>query len=176
MKRTLSRTVDEFRRLQTQITSYESYQAEQVLAGIEKLTATDAKVIKAAAAQIGTSATGTGKNLVTSVLVKLTGIDAKPPKRAKKPKPEEPTAPREQVEAIVAEFQAMVEKAKDPDAVPDSEIDGILSRVSRDFSTAQQKDIARRVTGKGGRSSQGAIDNLRADLTAVKRALESQKV
>jgi hypothetical protein len=175
-KGAVSRTVAAFARLRSQITAAESYQSETVRAGIDDLAATDSKTLKAAATQLGTPGTGTGKKFVESVLVKLTGIDTKPPKPAKKAKPEEPTASDEQVEAMVAALQGMVEKAKNPDAVPDSEIDGILARVSAEFSTDQQKAIAKRVTGKGGRSAQGAIDNLRADLTAVKRALESQKV
>ena len=85
-------------------------------------------------------------------------------------------AQKEADEELVKELEELVTKAKDPDAVSDAEIDAILNRVSSDFSSAQQKDIAKRVTGQGGRSAQAAIDNLRADLTAVKRALESQKV
>jgi hypothetical protein len=73
-------------------------------------------------------------------------------------------------------LQGMVERAKDPNAVPDSEVEAILARVSAEFSTDQQKAIAERVTGKGGRSAKDAIDRLRADLTAVKRLIESQRV
>jgi hypothetical protein len=70
----------------------------------------------------------------------------------------------------------MIDRTRDPNAVSDSEIDAILERVAREFPESQQKEIAKEVTGKGGRNSRTAIDNLRADLTAVKRALESQKV
>ena len=171
-----SRAIEGFRKLQTQITAPASYQSDSVRAGVEQLAAIDSKVLKAAAEQLGASGSGTGKKFVESVLVKLTGIDNKPPKPAKKAKAPEPTATDEQVEAMVTALQAMVERAKDPDAVPDAEIDAILARVGTEFSTDQQKAIAKRVTGKGGASSKGAIDNLRADLTAVKRALESQKV
>ena len=172
----IANVTESVRQLQSQITSAESYQSDPVKAEVERLAATDTKVLKAAAAQLNITGTGTGKKFVESVLAKLTGIDIKPPKPAKKPKAPEPTATDEQVEAMVANLQAMVEKAKDPDAVPDAEIEAILNRVGKEFSTAQQKDIAKRVTGKSGASSKGAIDNLRIDLTAVKRALESQKV
>jgi hypothetical protein len=175
-KGAVSRAVEGFRKLQSQISAPESYQSDSVRASVEQLAALDAKALKAAAEQLGTSGTSTGKKFVESVLVKLTGIDNKPPKTVKKPKPPEPVATDEQVEAMVAALQAMVEKTKDPDAVPDAEINAILARVGAEFSTDQQKAIAKRVTGKGGASSKGAIDNLRADLTAVKRALESQKV
>ena len=77
---------------------------------------------------------------------------------------------------MVKTLEDMVVRAKDPNAVLDSEIDAILARVSGEFSTDQQKAIAKRVTGQGGRSALNAIDNLRADLTAVKRLVESQKV
>jgi hypothetical protein len=110
------------------------------------------------------------------VLVKLTGVDSKPPKPAKKTRTPAPAATNEQVEAMVQTLQEMVARAKDPNAVPDSEVEAIIARVGTEFSTDQQKLIAERVTGKGGRSAKDAIDRLRADLTAVKRLIESQRV
>jgi hypothetical protein len=175
-KAEVSRAVESYRRLVSQISEPSSYQSEAVMSGVETLAATDAKVLKAAATELGVSATGTGKKFVEAVLVKLTGIDNKPPRAAKKSKPVEPTASDEQVEAMTRTLQEMVARSKDPRAVPDAEIDAILSRVSSEFSTDQQKAIARSVTGNGGRSAKDAIDRLRADLTAVKRLLESQRV
>ena len=175
-KGAVARAVEAFRRLAPQIAGPESYQSEAVKYAIDDLAATDAKILKAAATELGTPGSGSGKKFVESVLVKLTGIDTKPPRTAKKPKPEEPVASDEQVESMVKTLEEMVVRAKDPNAVPDSEIDGILAHVSGEFSTDQQKAIARRVTGQGGRSAQNASDNLRADLTAVKRLVESQKV
>lgn len=175
-KHKVTRTVEAFRRLASQITDRESYQTEAVLSAIERLAAEDAKIIKAAVAEMGAAGTGTGKKLVESVLTKLTGIDSKPPKPAKKPRREEPAASDEQVEGMVQTLEEMVARAKDPNAVPDSEIDAILARVGSEFSADQQKAIAKRVTGQGGRSASGAIANLRMDLTAVKRLVESQRV
>ena len=175
-KAEVSRAVEAYQRLVSQITDPSSYHSEPVASGVESLAATDAKVLKAAAVELGASATGTGKKFVETVLVKLTGIDNKPPRVAKKAKPVEPTASDEQVEAMSRALQEMVARSKDPRAVPDAEIDAILSRVSSEFSTDQQKAIARQVTGNGGRSAKDAVDRLRADLTAVKRLLESQRV
>ncbi len=175
-KAATTQAVETFRRLAPQITEPASYQTEAIKSAIDSIAATDAKVLKAAAAELGASGSGTGKKFVESVLVKLTGIDNKPPKAAKKPKPEEPVASEEQVAGMVTTLQEMVTRAKDPNAVPDSEIDAILTRVSAGFSTDQQKAIAKQVTGNSGRSSKGAIDNIRTDLTAVKRLLESQRV
>lgn len=175
-KAEVSRVVESYRRLVSQISEPSSYQSEAVMSGVESLASTDAKVLKAAAVELGVSATGTGKKFVETVLVKLAGIDNKPPKASKKPKPTEPTASDEQVEAMTRTLQEMVARSKDPRAVPDAEIDAVLSRVSSEFSTDQQKAIAKRVTGNGGRSAKDAVDRLRADLTAVKRLLESQRV
>lgn len=171
-----SRAVESYRRLVSQISEPSSYQSEAVVSGLETLAAADAKVLKAAAVELGVSGTGTGKKFVESVLVKLTGIDNKPPRAAKKSKPVEPVASDEQIEAMTRTLQEMVARSKDPRAVPDAEIDVILSRVSSEFSTDQQKAITKRVTGNGGRSAKDAVDRLRADLTAVKRLLESQRV
>jgi hypothetical protein len=171
-----TRAVEIFRKLASQISEPASYQSEAIKSAIEDLAATDSKSLKAAAVDLGLPGTGSGRKLVESVLVRLTGIDSKPPKAPKIAKPEEPHASEEQVEAISRTLQEMVARAKDPSAVPDTEIDAILSRASSEFSTEQLKSIARRVTGNGGRSAKDAIDRLRADLTAVKRLLVSQRV
>lgn len=171
-----TRVVESFRTIAAQITEPASYQSEGVKSGVDALAATDVKVLKAAAAELGVSGAGTGRKFVESVLAKLTGIDSKPAKAAKKTKPDEPAASDEQVEAMTRTLREMVARAKDPSAVPDSEIDAVLARVSREFSTEQQKAIAKQVTGNGGRSAKDAVDRLRADLTAVKRLLESQRV
>src|SRR5690606_25353781 len=116
---------------------------------------------------------------VLAVLAKVTGIEPKAPKAAragKTPKEEVPAASQEQVDALVQSLKEMIDRTRDPGAVSDAEIEAVLDRVRREFPESQQKEIAREVTGKGGRSGKGAIDNLRADLTAVRRALESQKV
>jgi hypothetical protein len=171
-----TRMVESFRRLAAQITEPASFKSESVESGVEALAASDAKVLKAAATELGVSGTRTGKAFVESVLVKLTGIDNKPQKATKKPKPSEPTASDEQVEAMIRTLQNLVARAKVPSSVADAEIEVVLLRVSSEFSTDQQKAIAKRVTGNGGRSAKDAIERLRADLTAVKRLLESQRV
>jgi hypothetical protein len=171
-----ARVVEAFRRLASQINRPESYQSDTVKSAVDDLAETDSKVLKMAAAELGVSGTGTGKKFVESVLVKLTGIDNKPAKATKKAKPEEPVASDEQVDSMTRTLRDMVTRAKDPNAVPDSEIDAILSRVSAEFSTDQQKAIAKQVTGNGGRSARDAVNRLRADLTAVRRLLESQRV
>jgi hypothetical protein len=171
-----TRMVESFRRLASQITGPASYQAESVASGVEALAASDAKSLKAAATELGVSGSKTGKAFVESVLVKLTGIDNKPPKAPKKPKPSEPTASDDQVEGMIRTLQNLVARAKDPSSVADAEIEAALLRVSSEFSTDQQRAIAKRVTGNGGRTAKDAIERLRADLTAVKRLLESQRV
>jgi hypothetical protein len=176
---TITAAVTAFQQLRPQITTYEAYQSEPVVTAVNDLATTDTKVLKAAASELGTEGKGKGVNLVQSILVKLTGVDVKPPKPPKKSKTPTsvvPDAPTEQVDAMVKVLQEMIEKTKDPDAVPDSEIENVLTQVGAKFSDAQQKEIAKRVTGKSGRSAEGAREKLREDLTAVKRALESQKV
>lgn len=171
-----SRTAEAFRRVVPQITGPEDYRSDAVRSAIEDLAATEAKVLKATATELGASGTGTGRKFVESVLAKLTGVGGAPAKGGKKAKADEPTASDEQVDAMVKELQDVVTRAKDPHAVPDAEVEAILTRVGNEFSAAQQKAIAQRVTGKGGRTPKEAIDRLRADLTAVKRLLESQRV
>jgi hypothetical protein len=173
-KGAVSRVAEAIRHLMPQITGPESYQSEAVRSAITDLASTEAKVLKAVATELGVSGTGKGSKFVESLLARLTGIDGKPAKGGKK-KADEP-ASDEQVIAVTNTLQEMVDRAKDPHAVSDSEIDVILARVSKEFSGAQQKAIAKEVTGKGGKTPQEAIDRLRADLTAVKRLLESQKV
>lgn len=171
-----SRTADAFRRVAPQIIGPESYQDETVRTAIDELAGTDPKVLKAAATDLGVSGTGAGRSFVESVLAKLTGIGGRPTRPGKKAKAEEPVAPDEQVDAMVKELQEMVARAKDPNAVPDAEVEAILTRVGGGFADKQQKSIAQRVTGKSGKSAKEAIDRLRADLTAVKRLMEGQRV
>jgi hypothetical protein len=182
-KAAIAKPVAAFQQLRSQITTHESYQSDVVKAAIHELAATDVKILKSAAGELGASGASGGRpfdgnKYIESVLMMLTGVAYKTPKPAKvkATKATVPDAPVEQVDAIVKSLQDMLDKTKDPDAVPDSEIDAILNRVSSEFSETQQKAIAKQVTGKGGRSGKGAIDYLRADLTAVKRALGSQKV
>jgi hypothetical protein len=170
----VARAVESFRRVVSQVSGPDSYQTDSVISAINQLGGLDANVLKLAAAELGVTGKGKGKAFVESVVVKLSGHDSKPPKAGKKPKEEKPAASEEQVAAITKTLQDMVVRAKDPTAVPDSEINTILGQVSSQFSDAQQKAIAAQVTGQGGRSAKDAIDRLRADLTAVKRAMESQ--
>jgi hypothetical protein len=179
-----AKTAARFRELLSQIQSADSYQAEAIRPHIDDLAAMKPDVLKAAAIDLGASDITAGKKFdgnkyVVGVLAKLTGIEpktAKATRASKPPKEEGPPAPREQVDAMVRSLKEMIDRTRDPNAVSDAEIDAILERVAREFPESQQKEIAKEVTGKGGRNSKGAIDNLRADLTAVKRALESQKV
>lgn len=170
------RVAESIRRLAAQITAPESYRSEPVQRAIAELAAKDVKILKAAAMELGVAGKGTGPKWVESVLGQLTGIQNQPPKPAKKAKTTRPDVPAEQVETMIKRLQEMVARAKDPQSVPDSEIDALLLQVSREFSEAQQKQIAKQVTGASGRSAQDAIDRLRADLTAVKRLVESQDV
>lgn len=173
----VTRAVEALGRLVQQITDAAAYQSTAVQSAIDDLGAMDAKVLKAAATELGASGTGKGKAYVESLLVKLTGVSSKPTKGGKsKDKVDEPAATDEQVEAMAKTLEGLVERARDPKAVPDSEVETILARVGAEFSTAQQKAIAKRVTGNAGKTPAEAITLLRADLTAVKRLLESQKV
>jgi hypothetical protein len=172
----VSQTVNTFRQLQPHITSPQAYQMGTVTAKIDQIASLDTKILKTVAKELGVTGTGTGKKFVTSLLEELTGIKSQSARPARQTKATKPDAPAEHVEMIVQALEEMIARARDPKAVSDSEIDAILHKVSSEFSEAQQKAIAKRVTGKGGRSAQNAIDNLRADLTAVKRLLEGQKV
>lgn len=171
----VTRAVETLGRLVPQITDVASYQSEAVQSAIDDLGSMGAKVLKAAATELGATGTGTGKKYVESLLAKLSGVDGKPAKGGKK-KADGPTASDEQVETMAKSLEGMVERARDPNAVPDSEVDAILARVGSEFSPAQQKAIAKRVTGKAGNNPAEVATRLRADLTAVKRLLESQKV
>ena len=181
-KAVLDKAVDAFEQIKSQITSHESYQTDAVKSAIEALAATDMKVLKTAAGEH--AGKGKGVPYVVSTLVKMTGIDTKPPKapkQPKKPKADEPTATDEQVTAMTQQLRDMIERAKDPKAVADSDVDEVLSKVSSEFSAAQQKAISetvtgQKVTGRGKAQTENAIANLRADLTAVKRLVESQNV
>jgi hypothetical protein len=183
-KAVVGRTAHVFRKLAPQIVSAESYQSEPVAAAVEQLAGLDANVIKAAAVELGAPVTGKSKGgqLVEAVLSKLTNVSPKaPPKATKKPKAVGPSATDDQVDAMVQELQTLLARAKDPKAVPDAEVDAILERVRNGFSVDQHKAIAYRVTaekvpGKGAKATQTALDRLRADLTAVKRMVESQDV
>jgi hypothetical protein len=174
-KAAVSRVVEEMRRLRPLITETASYQTEGVETAIGKLASVDPKVLKAAATDLNASAKGRGKQFVESLLANLTGIAVKPV-RARQRAESKPAATDEQVDAMVKSLQDMVERAKDPKAVSDEEIEALLARVGSEFSALQQKAIAARVTGKGGKSTADSIARLRTDLTAVKRLLESQNV
>lgn len=173
-KATVARVVEALNGLKPQLTSPESYQSDAVRSAIDALAKTDTKFLKAAAAELGISGTGTGKKLVESLLAALTGVSTVPAKGSKKA--DGPTASDEQVEALIKSLENMVERSRDPDAVADAEIDAILARLGMEFSTDQQKSIAKRVTGKGGKSAKEAANLIRIDLTAVKRLRETQRV
>jgi hypothetical protein len=171
------RAVEGLRRLTTQITDPSAYQSDAVRTALDEFGRLDAKVLKAAGDELGASGTGKGTKYVESLLAKLTGIDSKPAKPAKGGKKvAEPAAPPEQVEAMSKELEDLVERSRDPDAVSDAEIDAILARLGSSFSTEQQKAIAKRVSGSAGRSAADAVNDIRLDLTAVKRLRESQRV
>jgi len=178
-KKAVSRVVESFRLLAPKITSSEDYQSDAVTEAVDKLATTDAKVLKAAIAELQVTGSGSGKKLIESVLAKLSGIDSKPAKAGKTPKApkeQEATASEEDVEAVLRELKELLARGQNPEAVADSEIDTILVRLSTGFSTAQQKAIAKEFTGKSGSSAQSARTNIKIDLTAVKRLRDSQRV
>lgn len=57
-----------------------------------------------------------------------------------------------------------------------ADVEDALQELVQHHGEAEVKDLAKRITGRGGRHLSSAIGYLMADLTAVRRSLESQKV
>jgi hypothetical protein len=78
---------------------------------------------------------------------------------------------------LAAKVRAAIESDKaDPGPHAHAAADALLSELRAAHSDAELVALAKDVTGRGGRTAKQALDYLRADLTAVTRALESQTV
>jgi hypothetical protein len=164
---------DTFRRLATRITSAEAYREPTVQAEIEQLAAAGDKALKAAAQELGASGTGKGRKLVEAVLARLTGFKDAPARAARTKKP---AADPARVAEVTRTLQEMAERAKDPAAVPDPEVDATIDRLKAEFSATELKAIAKDVAGVSVRGGADALLEIRAKLTETKRILESQRV
>jgi len=167
------RAADALRRLLPRITSAEAYRDPAVQAEIDQLAAAGDKALKAAARELGAAGTGKGRKFVESVLAGLTGFAAAPAKAARKGRP---AADPARVAEVVRELRATAERAKDPAAVPDAEVDATIDRLKAEFSAAELKAIAKEVAGVAVRGGADALLEIRAKLTETRRILESQRV
>jgi hypothetical protein len=164
---------DAFRRLLPRITSAEVYRDPAIHAEIEQLAAAGDPALKAAAQELGAAAGGKGRKLVELILVKLTGFKDAPAKAARTRKQ---AADPARLAEVTRTLTDMAERAKDPAAVPDAEVDATIDRLKAEFSAAELKVIAKDVTGVNVRGGADALLEIRAKLTETKRILESQKV
>jgi hypothetical protein len=72
--------------------------------------------------------------------------------------------------------RAVIERdKKEPGKVTDAEVDAALAPLAK-LPKEDLFALAKEVTGRGGRSVQDSLNLLRADMTAVRRLLESQRV
>lgn len=93
-----------------------------------------------------------------------------PAKPGAKPKP---AAGGEKVDASAKELEATIDTLA---VISPEEAEKHLAKLQADHTDDELREIARRVTGKGGRTGKQALELIRHDLVAVHRALESQKV
>ncbi len=171
------RTTQAIRQLLKQVTNQEDMQSDSVRLAVAEVGMTEESILKAAAKELGSTLPpkkkGTASDrlaVVTALLTKLKGFNAKAHKPAKKEKaPSVPDSP--EVAMVVSELKAMIEKSKDPAAVSDTEIEAMITRLSTEFSGKEQ-DIAERVINRRGRSGKDAVGKLRESLTATKRIVE----
>lgn len=163
------------RRLAARISSPEAYSDEGVKAEVEALAGSDARAIKAAATDLGVTATGKGTKLVESVLAKLTGVENKPPKAPRKAA--KPKADAAQVEEMSRTVRELAERAaQSPGAVTAAEVDPLIERLKADFTATQQKEVARAALGVSARGGEEAIVRIRGRLLGAKEILDSQDV
>jgi hypothetical protein len=167
------RAVEGFRHLASRISSAESYQDPDVQAEIDQLAAVGDKPLKAAAQELGSTGNGKGRKFVESVLANLTGVRPEAAKPARKGKP---AADPARVSQMTRTLHEMAERAKDPNAVPDSEVEAVIARLKAEFSAAELKAMAADVAGVNVRGGGEALREIRGKLTEMKRILESQKV
>jgi hypothetical protein len=64
---------------------------------------------------------------------------------------------------------------KEPEKVTPEEIDAVLKPLES-LPKEQLSALSKKITGTGGRSAQDSLQRIRADMTAVRRLLESQRV
>ena len=172
-KAEVRRAAEAFRSLLPHVTSAEAYREPAVQAGIDRLAAVGDKALKAAAQELGATGTGKGRKFVEAVLANLTGFKDQP---AKAPRKAKPAADPAKVQEMTKTLREMAERAKDPAAVPDSEVDAIIDRLKAEFSAAELKTIAEEVAGVTVRGGEDALREIRGKLTEMKRILESQRV
>lgn len=90
-------------------------------------------------------------------------------------------SPSPELEATEKEVRAEIEKDKKPNragqAARYAEVQPLLDKIRSTHSPAEIKELAKRVTGDSrGRTVDDWLNNIRADMTAVTRLVESQQV
>lgn len=93
------------------------------------------------------------------------------------PAPGPPAAGGPEVDASEKALRDALDRdSKDPGPESAKAAGELLAKVRAEHTDDEIRELARRVTGKGGRTAKQALAFLQADLTAVTRAIDSQKV
>jgi hypothetical protein len=165
-------------RLASRIQTPDHYKDEQVAAEIDQIASLGDASLKEVAKTVGVNiARKKGRAFVVEMLAQLTSVKEpiEPATRQPRKTSAKPSADPQQVQEFTDQLLALAGKVEaDPRAVSDAEMQQLLNRLVGEFSDAQQKDMAKAITGAKGKSAKEARERIETKLVGDRRMQDRQ--